>query len=94
MPCLSPLPWRPPLPSPSSLLCLLQALEAELRCHQAVCTDLKQRGRDLGAHGSPTPPDPQERAEAVQDMWQQLRARAALQGARLQAALLVQQVAW
>uniref|UniRef100_A0A671DN44 Spectrin beta, non-erythrocytic 5 n=1 Tax=Rhinolophus ferrumequinum TaxID=59479 RepID=A0A671DN44_RHIFE len=67
-----------------------KALEAELRCHQAVCTDLKQRGRDLGTHGSPTPPDPQERAEAVQDVWQQIRARAALQGARLQAALLVQ----
>ncbi|XP_019500408.1 PREDICTED: spectrin beta chain, non-erythrocytic 5 [Hipposideros armiger] len=65
-----------------------KALEAELRCHQAVCTDLKQRGRDLGAHGLL---DPQERAGAVQYVWQQLRARAALRGARLQAALLVQQ---
>lgn len=83
------IPDNPPLPSPSSLLYLLQALEAELRCHQAVCTDLKQRGRDLGAHELL---DPQERAEVVQYMWQQLRARAALQGTWLQAALLVQQV--
>lgn len=38
------------------------------------------------------PPDPRERAEAVQDAWQHLRAQAARRGAGLQAALLVQQV--
>uniref|UniRef100_A0A8C4M5V2 Spectrin beta, non-erythrocytic 5 n=1 Tax=Equus asinus TaxID=9793 RepID=A0A8C4M5V2_EQUAS len=68
-----------------------KALEAELRCHQAVCADLVRRGCDLGARGPPTQPDPRERAEAVQGTWRWLRARAAGRGARLQAALLVQQ---
>ncbi|XP_034850492.1 spectrin beta chain, non-erythrocytic 5 [Mirounga leonina] len=68
-----------------------KALEAELRHHQAVCADLVRRGCDLGARGPPTRPDPRERAEALQGAWQRLRARAARRGARLQAALLVQQ---
>ncbi|XP_073733567.1 spectrin beta chain, non-erythrocytic 5 [Callorhinus ursinus] len=68
-----------------------KALEAELRHHQAVCANLVRRGCDLGARGPPTRPDPRERAEALQGAWQSLRARAARRGARLQAALLVQQ---
>ncbi|KAF4017333.1 hypothetical protein G4228_009075 [Cervus hanglu yarkandensis] len=68
-----------------------KALEAELHRHQAVCTDLVQRGRKLGACGPPMRPDPWERAEVVQGMWQRLWARMDEQGVRLQAALLVQQ---
>ncbi|CAN0540377.1 unnamed protein product [Rangifer tarandus platyrhynchus] len=68
-----------------------KALEAELHRHQAVCADLVQRGRKLGACGPPTWPDPWERAEVVQGMWQRLWARMDEQGMRLQAALLVQQ---
>ncbi|KAM9646114.1 spectrin beta chain, non-erythrocytic 5 [Trichechus inunguis] len=68
-----------------------KALEAEVLRHQDVCADLVQRGRDLGARGPPTQADPRERAEAVQGAWQLLRTRAAGLGARLQAALLVQQ---
>lgn len=70
-----------------------QALEAELRHHQNVCTDLVRRGCDLSARGPPTRPDPRERAKALQGMWQWLRAGAARRGARLQAALLARQVA-
>ncbi|KAI4540410.1 hypothetical protein MG293_009451 [Ovis ammon polii] len=68
-----------------------KALQAELHRHQAVCADLVQRGRNLGACGPPTQPDPWERAEAVQSMWQRLWARMDEQGMRLQAALFVQQ---
>ncbi|XP_057577784.1 spectrin beta chain, non-erythrocytic 5 [Hippopotamus amphibius kiboko] len=68
-----------------------KALEAELQRHQAVCADLVRRGCDLGARGPPTWPDPRERAEAVQGACQRLQAQAAARGARLQAALLVQQ---
>ncbi|XP_057162138.1 LOW QUALITY PROTEIN: spectrin beta chain, non-erythrocytic 5 [Ursus arctos] len=68
-----------------------KALESELRHHQAVCADLVRRGCDLGAPGHPTRPDPRERAEALQGAWQRLRAQVARRGARLQAALLVQQ---
>uniref|UniRef100_A0A8C7EU33 Spectrin beta, non-erythrocytic 5 n=1 Tax=Neovison vison TaxID=452646 RepID=A0A8C7EU33_NEOVI len=68
-----------------------KALEAELRHHQNVCTDLVRRGCDLSARGPPTRPDPRERAKALQGMWQWLRAGAARRGARLQAALLARQ---
>uniref|UniRef100_A0A8D0S447 Calponin-homology (CH) domain-containing protein n=1 Tax=Sus scrofa TaxID=9823 RepID=A0A8D0S447_PIG len=69
-----------------------KVLEAELRHHQAVCTDLVRRGRNLGpVHGPPTWPDPQERAEAVRDAWQRLWAHMMGRGAQLQAALFVQQ---
>ncbi|KAI4583108.1 hypothetical protein MJG53_008321 [Ovis ammon polii x Ovis aries] len=68
-----------------------KALQAELHRHQAVCADLVQRGRNLGACGPPTQQDPWERAEAVQSMWQRLWARMDEQGMRLQAALFVQQ---
>ncbi|XP_032336758.1 spectrin beta chain, non-erythrocytic 5 [Camelus ferus] len=68
-----------------------KVLEAELCRRQALCADLVQRGRDLSAHGPPTRPDPRERAEAVHGAWQRLQALAAGRGARLQAALLVQQ---
>lgn len=88
-----PLPAIHPFPHPAPSSVLLQALEAELHRHQAVCADLVQRGRKLGACGPPTWPDPWERAEVVQGMWQQLWARMDEQGVRLQAALLVQQVA-
>nr|KAF6487643.1 spectrin beta, non-erythrocytic 5 [Rousettus aegyptiacus] len=67
-----------------------KALEGELRSHQVVCADIETRGRDLGARGPLTGPDPRECAEAVQDLWQQLRAQVARQSAWLQAALLVQ----
>lgn len=70
-----------------------QALEAELRHHQNVCTDLVRRGCDLSARGPPTRPDPRKRAKALQGTWQWLRAGAARRGARLQAALLARQVA-
>ncbi|KAM9202881.1 spectrin beta chain, non-erythrocytic 5 [Dugong dugon] len=68
-----------------------KALEAEVLRHQDVCADLVQRGRDLGARGPSVQADPRERAEAVQGAWQLLRTRAAGLGARLQAALLIQQ---
>ncbi|XP_032199248.1 spectrin beta chain, non-erythrocytic 5 isoform X4 [Mustela erminea] len=68
-----------------------KALEAELRHHQNVCTDLVRRGCDLSARGPPTRPDPRERAKALQGTWQWLRAGAARRGARLQAALLARQ---
>uniref|UniRef100_A0A667H474 Spectrin beta, non-erythrocytic 5 n=1 Tax=Lynx canadensis TaxID=61383 RepID=A0A667H474_LYNCA len=68
-----------------------KALEAELRHHQAMCTDLVRRGCDLGARGHPTLPDPRERAQALQGAWQRLRASTARRGARLQAAMLVQE---
>ncbi|XP_062061690.1 spectrin beta chain, non-erythrocytic 5 [Lepus europaeus] len=68
-----------------------KALEADLRRHQAVCSDLVRRGRDLSARGPPTQPEPRERAEAVQGASQQLRAWSARRGARLQATLLVAQ---
>ncbi|XP_025775020.1 spectrin beta chain, non-erythrocytic 5 [Puma concolor] len=68
-----------------------KALEAELRHHQAMCTDLVRRGCDLGARGHPTRPDPRERAQALQGVWQRLRASTARRGARLQAAMLVQE---
>ncbi|XP_042798196.1 spectrin beta chain, non-erythrocytic 5 [Panthera leo] len=68
-----------------------KALEVELRHHQAMCTDLVRRGCDLGARGHPTWPDPRERAQALQGAWQRLRASTARRGARLQAAMLVQE---
>ncbi|XP_040854019.1 spectrin beta chain, non-erythrocytic 5-like [Ochotona curzoniae] len=68
-----------------------KALEAALRHHQAICSDLVQRGRDLAARGPPMQLDPRERAEAVQGSVQLLRARCSRQGARLQAALLAAQ---
>ncbi|KAM7239689.1 hypothetical protein CapIbe_009184 [Capra ibex] len=83
-----------PGPDLSQIAAALQkhkALQAELHRHQAVCADLLQRGRNLGACGPPTQPDPWERAEAVQGMWQRLWARMDEQGVRLQAALFVQQ---
>ncbi|XP_061286842.1 spectrin beta chain, non-erythrocytic 5 isoform X2 [Bos javanicus] len=86
-----PLPAIHPFPHPAPSSVLLQALEAELHRHQAVCADLVQRGCKLGACGPPTGPDPWERAEVVQGMWQRLWARMDEQGMRLQAALLVQQ---
>lgn len=84
----------PPFPSPHQAACsaLHQTLEAELRRHQVKCADLLQRGRDLRARGLPMQWDPRERAEAVQGLWQWLRGLAAGWGARLQAALLIQQV--
>ena len=57
-----------------------------------MCTDLVRRGCDLGARGHPTWPDPRERAQALQGAWQRLRASTARRGARLQAAMLVQEV--
>ena len=92
-PASSPLPAIHPFPHPAPSSVLLQALGAELHRHQAVCTDLMQRGRKLGACGPPMRPDPWKRAEVVQGMWQRLWARMDEQGMRLQAALLVQQVA-
>ncbi|XP_058521995.1 spectrin beta chain, non-erythrocytic 5 [Ochotona princeps] len=68
-----------------------KALEAALRHHQTICSDLVQRGCDLAARGPPTQLDPRERAEVVQGASQLLRAQCARQGARLQAALLVAQ---
>ncbi|XP_064148191.1 spectrin beta chain, non-erythrocytic 5 isoform X4 [Loxodonta africana] len=68
-----------------------KALEAQVLRHRDVCADLVQRGRDLGPRGPLTQPDPRARAEAVQGAWQLLRTRVAGLGARLQAALLVQQ---
>ncbi|GAB5572546.1 spectrin beta chain [Prionailurus iriomotensis] len=68
-----------------------KALEAELRHHQAMCTDLVRRGCDLGARGHPTRPDPRERAQALQGAWQRLRVSTARRGARLHAAMLVQE---
>ncbi|XP_045863809.1 spectrin beta chain, non-erythrocytic 5 [Meles meles] len=68
-----------------------KALEAELRHHQNVCTDLVRRGCDLSDRRPPTRPAPRQRAEALQGTWQRLRAGAARRGARLQAALLAQQ---
>ncbi|XP_049479925.1 spectrin beta chain, non-erythrocytic 5-like [Panthera uncia] len=68
-----------------------KALEVELRHHQAMCTDLVRRGCDLGARGHPTWPDPRERAQALQGAWQRLRGSTARRGARLQAAMLVQE---
>lgn len=92
-PASSPLPAIHPFPHPAPFSVLLQALGAELHRHQAVCADLVQRGRKLGASGPPMRPDPWKRAEVVQGMWQRLWARMDEQGMRLQAALLVQQVA-
>ncbi|XP_006883283.1 PREDICTED: spectrin beta chain, non-erythrocytic 5 [Elephantulus edwardii] len=68
-----------------------KALEAEVHRHQAVCTDLAQRGRDLSALGDQMEVDPRERAEAVLGAWQLLETQAARLNARLQAALLVRQ---
>uniref|UniRef100_A0A452DXD2 Spectrin beta, non-erythrocytic 5 n=1 Tax=Capra hircus TaxID=9925 RepID=A0A452DXD2_CAPHI len=79
----------PDLSQISAALQKHKALQAELHRHQAVCADLLQRGRNLGACGPPTQPDPWERAEAVQGMWQRLWARMDEQGVRLQAALFV-----
>ncbi|KAK2497141.1 hypothetical protein MC885_016977, partial [Smutsia gigantea] len=76
---------------PAACSALHQALEAELRSHQATCADLLQRGRDPGARGLPMQRDPRQRAEAVQGLRQWLRGLAAGWGARLQAALLIQQ---
>lgn len=52
-----------------------------------------RRGCDLSDRRPPTRPAPRQRAEALQGAWQRLRAGAARRGARLQAALLAQQVA-
>lgn len=95
LPCALPIPTSllPQLyPQPAHRSVLRQALEGELRSHQVVCADIEMRGRDLGARGPLTGPDPRECAEAVQDLWQQLRAQVARQSAWLQAALLVQKV--
>ncbi|XP_055291885.1 spectrin beta chain, non-erythrocytic 5 [Moschus berezovskii] len=84
-------PLGPDLSQIAAALQKHKALEAKLQCHQAVCADLVERGRKLGACGPPMQPDPWERAEVVQGMWQRLWARMDEQGMRLQAALLVQQ---
>ncbi|XP_007933521.1 spectrin beta chain, non-erythrocytic 5 [Orycteropus afer afer] len=68
-----------------------KALETEICNHQVLCADLAQRGRGLGVGGSPTQRDPWERAQAVLGACQLLQMRAAGLGARLQAALSVQQ---
>uniref|UniRef100_G3TAJ4 Calponin-homology (CH) domain-containing protein n=1 Tax=Loxodonta africana TaxID=9785 RepID=G3TAJ4_LOXAF len=78
-------------PSSGALHCPPKALKAQVLRHRDVCADLVQRGRDLGPRGPLTQPDPRARAEAVQGAWQLLRTRVAGLGARLQAALLVQQ---
>uniref|UniRef100_A0A8C6D7R2 Spectrin beta, non-erythrocytic 5 n=1 Tax=Moschus moschiferus TaxID=68415 RepID=A0A8C6D7R2_MOSMO len=84
-------PLGPDLSQIAAALQKHKALEAKLQRHQAVCADLVERGRKLGACGPPMQPDPWERAEVVQGMWQRLWARMDEQGMRLQAALLVQQ---
>ncbi|XP_038962424.1 spectrin beta chain, non-erythrocytic 5 isoform X3 [Rattus norvegicus] len=68
-----------------------KALETELHRHQAVCIDLMQRGRNLSVKEPLTQPDPLERAEAVQGIWQLLWTGAARRRTRLQTALLVGQ---
>uniref|UniRef100_A0A8D2AM26 Spectrin beta, non-erythrocytic 5 n=1 Tax=Sciurus vulgaris TaxID=55149 RepID=A0A8D2AM26_SCIVU len=68
-----------------------KTLEAELHRHQAVCVDLMQRGQDFSARGSPTQPDPRERAEAVQRKWQLIWTRLEKRGLRLQTSLLLRQ---
>ncbi|XP_060228154.1 spectrin beta chain, non-erythrocytic 5 [Meriones unguiculatus] len=68
-----------------------KALETELHRHQAVCADLMQRGHNLSVRGTPTQPDPLERAEAVQGTWRLLWTAATRRRARLQTALLVGQ---
>nr|XP_048315627.1 spectrin beta chain, non-erythrocytic 5 [Myodes glareolus] len=68
-----------------------KALETELLRHQSVCADLMQRGRNLSVRGSPTQPDPLERAEALLGTWQLLWTEAARRRARLQSALLAGQ---
>lgn len=51
-----------------------------------------QRGRNLSVKEPLTQPDPLERAEAVQGIWQLLWTGAARRRTRLQTALLVGQV--
>ncbi|XP_066550797.1 spectrin beta chain, non-erythrocytic 5 [Amia ocellicauda] len=68
-----------------------RALEAEVQSHEAPCTAVLQRGRDLCSKRPPGERDVRKWVEALQRQWQQLRDEVANRKIRLQAASVIKQ---